>query len=104
MYRECPFCAEEILAKAKLCKHCKSEVEPVSPSNTRWTEPLTKGQSSNNKRNYSNLKYCHTCNISVEPKRQIGVGSLLLFLVTCGLSIFAIPFYSKRCPTCKNKM
>ncbi len=27
--RECPFCAEKILAKAKVCKHCGREVEPV---------------------------------------------------------------------------
>lgn len=28
MYRECPYCAEQILAKAKLCKHCQSNLEP----------------------------------------------------------------------------
>ena len=27
--RECPYCAEEILAKARLCKHCGRDVEPV---------------------------------------------------------------------------
>jgi uncharacterized membrane protein YdbT with pleckstrin-like domain len=27
--RECPFCAEMILAKAKICKHCGKEVEPL---------------------------------------------------------------------------
>lgn len=26
--RECPFCAELILAKAKICKHCQSKVPP----------------------------------------------------------------------------
>jgi hypothetical protein len=25
-YKECPFCAETVLAKAKLCKHCKSKI------------------------------------------------------------------------------
>ena len=25
-YRECPFCAETVLAKAKLCKHCRSKI------------------------------------------------------------------------------
>lgn len=29
-YRDCPFCAEPIKALAKKCKHCGSEVEPVS--------------------------------------------------------------------------
>ncbi len=27
--RECPYCAETILAKARICKHCSREVEPV---------------------------------------------------------------------------
>lgn len=27
--RECPYCAESILAKAKVCKHCGKEVKPV---------------------------------------------------------------------------
>lgn len=27
--RECPYCAEPILAKAKVCKHCDREVEPT---------------------------------------------------------------------------
>jgi uncharacterized membrane protein YdbT with pleckstrin-like domain len=28
--RECPYCAERILAKARVCKHCGRDVEPVS--------------------------------------------------------------------------
>jgi uncharacterized membrane protein YdbT with pleckstrin-like domain len=28
--RECPHCAERILAKARVCKHCGRDVEPVS--------------------------------------------------------------------------
>jgi hypothetical protein len=28
--RECPFCAEPILKKAKVCKHCGRDVEPVA--------------------------------------------------------------------------
>jgi hypothetical protein len=27
--RECPFCAERILARARVCKHCGREVPPV---------------------------------------------------------------------------
>ena len=26
LYRECPFCAETVLVKANLCKHCKSKI------------------------------------------------------------------------------
>jgi len=29
--RECPYCAELILAKAKVCKHCGRDVDPVHP-------------------------------------------------------------------------
>lgn len=28
--RDCPHCAERILAAAKICKHCKSAVEPIA--------------------------------------------------------------------------
>jgi hypothetical protein len=28
--RECPFCAELILRKARVCKHCGREVEPLA--------------------------------------------------------------------------
>jgi membrane protein YdbS with pleckstrin-like domain len=28
--RDCPFCAERILTRAKLCKHCGREVEPLA--------------------------------------------------------------------------
>jgi uncharacterized membrane protein YdbT with pleckstrin-like domain len=28
--RDCPYCAERILARARVCKHCGREVEPVS--------------------------------------------------------------------------
>ncbi len=29
---ECPFCAERILAKARVCKHCKKEVRIPAPA------------------------------------------------------------------------
>lgn len=32
--RECPFCAELILIKARVCKHCGRDVEPLAPSST----------------------------------------------------------------------
>jgi ribosomal protein L24E len=27
--RDCPFCAEPILARARVCKHCGRDVEPA---------------------------------------------------------------------------
>lgn len=27
--RECPYCAEKILSKARVCKHCGRDVEPL---------------------------------------------------------------------------
>jgi uncharacterized membrane protein YdbT with pleckstrin-like domain len=30
--RDCPFCAERILARAKVCKHCRREVIPLAPA------------------------------------------------------------------------
>jgi len=30
--RECPYCAEKILVKAKICKHCGRDVGTVTPS------------------------------------------------------------------------
>jgi hypothetical protein len=28
--RECPYCAEPILKKARVCKHCRRDVEPLA--------------------------------------------------------------------------
>jgi len=38
----------------------------------------------------------------VEPRRNIGVGTLILSFVTFGLSLLLIPFYPQRCPICKT--
>ncbi len=45
-------------------------------------------------------KHCTLCQRSVEPRRKIGVGTLLLALATMGFWLLAIPFYEKRCPIC----
>ncbi len=47
-------------------------------------------------------KYCVNCDRVVEAKRQIGVGTFLLVIITSGLWLLVIPFYSKRCPMCKG--
>ncbi len=38
--RECPYCAELILKKARVCKHCGREVEPLAVSGTSVQAPL----------------------------------------------------------------
>jgi hypothetical protein len=46
--------------------------------------------------------YCALCGRSVEARRQIGVGTVVLAVVTAGISLLAIPFYAKRCSICKS--
>lgn len=46
------------------------------------------------------VKYCNLCQRNVEPKRKIGVGTIILCLITSFFWVLAIPFYQKRCPIC----
>src|SRR5712691_11771935 len=46
--------------------------------------------------------YCTLCEQSVEAQRQIGVGTLILSVLTGGLWLLAIPCYQERCPICKS--
>jgi hypothetical protein len=46
--------------------------------------------------------YCALCGRPVEARRQIGAGTVLLAMVSFGLSLLAIPFYPKRCSICKS--
>lgn len=45
-------------------------------------------------------KYCNNCEQNVAAKRKIGVGSLILCIITGGLWLLVIPFYTKRCHIC----
>ncbi len=47
--------------------------------------------------------YCEDCRRKVEARRRIGVGTLILALLTGFVWVVAIPFYSKRCPVCGIK-
>jgi len=38
--RECPYCAEKILKKARFCKHCRRDVEPLTAGDTPVQIPL----------------------------------------------------------------
>lgn len=46
--------------------------------------------------------YCALCRRPVEGKRQIGAGTIVLAVLTMGISLIAIPFYSKRCSICRS--
>jgi hypothetical protein len=46
--------------------------------------------------------YCALCGRPVEARRQIGVGTVLLAVLTVGISLLAIPFYPKRCSICRS--
>ena len=47
-------------------------------------------------------KYCMNCGRVVEARRVIGVGTIILILITGLIWVIFIPFYSKRCPICKG--
>jgi hypothetical protein len=49
-------------------------------------------------------RYCNSCEKVITAKRKIGVGTLLLTLITCGGWLFTIPLYRKRCPICLGTM
>lgn len=38
--RDCPYCAELILAKAKVCKHCGRDVPPLTESEIQVAKPI----------------------------------------------------------------
>lgn len=46
--------------------------------------------------------YCALCGRPVEAKRQIGAGTVLLAVITMGVSLLAVPFYRKRCSICRS--
>lgn len=46
------------------------------------------------------MKWCDLCRRNVEPKRKIGVGTLIAILFTGFIWLLLIPFYKKRCPVC----
>lgn len=46
--------------------------------------------------------YCALCKRPVEARRQIGAGTVIVAVLTAGMSLLAIPFYQKRCSICKS--
>lgn len=47
--------------------------------------------------------YCSLCERPVEARRKIGIGTLIVVVLTSGLWVLAIPFYRKRCPVCGGR-
>lgn len=45
--------------------------------------------------------YCENCKQVVIPKRFIGLGTIIMLLITGFFWLFFIPFYKKRCPICR---
>jgi hypothetical protein len=43
---------------------------------------------------------CNGCKRVTGHKRSIGIGTLIIALLTFGFSLFTIPFYPKRCVIC----
>ena len=46
--------------------------------------------------------YCALCRRPVEARRQIGTGTIVLGVLTAGVSLLAVPFYPKRCSICRS--
>jgi hypothetical protein len=44
--------------------------------------------------------FCTLCRRPVEARRYIGAGTVIIAVVSAGLSLLAIPFYKKRCAIC----
>jgi hypothetical protein len=49
------------------------------------------------------FKSCGNCGKDMGFKRNFGIGTLILVLVTGGLWLIAMPFYPKRCIGCGKR-
>ncbi len=46
--------------------------------------------------------YCNLCERMVEAKRHVGIGTLILVILTGLIWVIVIPFYQKKCSICKS--
>jgi len=58
----------------------------------------------NNKPQHMTTMYCKFCKCHVDTKRQIGLVSYLLVIVTFGFWFLIFPLYPKRCIVCKSDL
>jgi len=49
------------------------------------------------------FEYCDNCGRNSGFKRNLGIGTLLMVLLTGGLWLLVIPFYPLRCINCGQK-
>ncbi len=59
-----------------------------------------KAESNNQQEIPMNEKHCPNCQQVTLHRRQIGVGTLMLVVMTAGLWLMAIAFYRPRCYIC----
>jgi len=48
-------------------------------------------------------KYCPNCKQEMGFKRSLGVGTILMIVLTAGWGLLLLPLYPSRCVRCGNK-
>ena len=46
------------------------------------------------------MKYCPNCRQNTHRRRNIGIGTIIMIMLTCLGWVIFIPFYRKRCAIC----
>ena len=46
------------------------------------------------------IRYCPNCKQNTCYKRDFGVGTAILVIITSGIWLLAMPFYKKKCKIC----
>jgi len=86
---QCEDCGGNVSTAATNCPHCGRPA-------TQETPGVVVGLA------VDGARICTACQREVAWKRQIGVGTLILAMMTFGLWLLVIPLYPKRCPICRG--